>query len=253
MEVLNEEKKTVRRRKKHMNPFLKLLMIVLIPVGIFLFLDSPIFDVDNFNVEGNDYYLDEEILTMGNCKTGENIFWGTDCSDICERLEKDAYMAQVKVRRVLPDTISIELTERKQIGAIVYGERFVVIDGEGTVLRKTEVDPKVTIISGMTISKLEVGDTIEVEEAVLFRQALEILNAMDQNGMYFKSLNLTKTSASAYILDNLVCSGSAEDITKAIKDGKIQVVTEELFDREIERGTIKVSGDNNISFTPKID
>ncbi len=236
-----------------MNPFLKLLIIILIPVGVFLFLNSPVFDVENFTVEGNNYYLDEEILTMGNCKTGQNIFWGTDCSNIRERLEKDAYMALVKVRRVLPDTISIELTERKQIGAIVYGEKYVVIDGQGTVLRKTEVDPKVTIISGMTISKLAVGETIEVEEKVLFRQALEMLNAMDANGMYFKRISVGKTSTSAYILDNLVCKGTAEHITEAIEEGKLQIVTEELFEKEIERGTIKISGDTNISFTPKID
>lgn len=244
---------TTRKRKKRINPLIKLLIIAGVIAGIFVFLNSSFFTVDKFTVEGNQYYLDNEILTMGNCKTGGNIFWGTDCSDIKARLEKDAYMSDVKVRRVLPDTISIELTERRQIGAIVYGEKYVVIDGNGTVLRKTEVDPKVTVLSGLTISKLEMGEVIEVEEKVLFRQALELLQTMDREGMYFKAISIGKTSIKAYILDNLVCSGTSEHITAAIKDGKLQIVTEELFDRKIERGTIKVSGDNNISFTPKID
>ena len=99
----------------------------------------------------------------------------------------------------LPDTISIELSERKQIGAIVYGEKYVVIDANGTVLRKTEVDPKVTVLSGLTISKLEVGEVIEVEEKVLFRQVLELLNESDRNGMFFKRISIDKSTMKAYI------------------------------------------------------
>ena len=252
--ITEERKKKARKkRKRHTNPFAVLLILIALAAGILVFLNSSFFDVEEFTVEGNSYYLDDEILTMGNCKTGKNIFWGTDCSDIKARLEKDAYMAEVKVTRKLPRTISIELTERKQVGAIVYGAKYVVIDANGTVLRKTEVDPEVTILRGFTISKLEMGQTIEVEEGVLFHQALDLLEAMDANDMYFKAISVGKTTTKAYILDNLIVSGSADDITAALKSGKIQIVTEKLFDDDIERGTIKVSDGNDISFTPKID
>ncbi len=252
--ITEERKKKARKkRKRRTNPFVVLLILIALAAGILVFLNSSFFDVEEFTVEGNRYYLDDEILTMGNCKTGKNIFWGTDCSDIKARLEKDAYMAEVKVSRKLPRTISIELTERKQVGAIVYGAKYVVIDANGTVLRKTEVDPEVTILRGFTISKLEMGQTIEVEESVLFRQALDLLVAMDANNMYFKAISVGKTTTKAYILDNLICSGSTDDITAALKAGKIQIVTEKLFDDDIERGTIKVSDGSDISFTPKID
>ena len=47
--------------------------------------------------------------------------------------------------------------------------------------------------------------------------------------------------------------GTPEIMIKARQDGKLQAVTEELFDREIERGKIQISGENYISFTPKIE
>ena len=72
------KEKSTKRRKKHRNPFLKLGIGIAILVGVFLFLNSPLFTVEQFTVDGNSYYLEEEILTMGNCKTGGNIFWGTD-------------------------------------------------------------------------------------------------------------------------------------------------------------------------------
>ena len=109
-----------------------------------------------YEVEGNSYYSDDEILVLGNCQTGENIFWGTPLSDIEERLSRDAYMQEVTVKRSLPDTVKISINERRQAAAIVYGEKFVVIDGNGTVLRKTGVEPKITVIRGLTISKMNV-------------------------------------------------------------------------------------------------
>ena len=67
-----------------------------------------------------------------------------------------------RVKRVLPDKIRIEITERTQVAAVVYGENYVVIDSEETVLRKTEVEPQLTLIRGLTISGIEVGEPIEV-------------------------------------------------------------------------------------------
>lgn len=245
--------KDTRKRRKRMNPFLKIGIFMACIVCVLMFLGSPLFKVEEFTVEGNQYYLKDEILTMGNCKTGGNIFWGTDCADIKERLKKDAYMENVDVKRVLPHTIAITLTERKQIAAIVYGEKYVVIDAAGIVLRKTELAPKVTILSGITISKLEVGTVIEVEEKVRFRQILELLSISEKNSMYFKKIAVSKTSIQPYILDNLICEGTPEDITDAVKEGRLQIVTEELFAKDIEHGVIKLSEDKDISFSPKID
>ena len=252
-EFNTDRRKKTKRRRRHVNPFVVLAIIIACIAGILVFLNSSFFDVQEFTVEGNSYYLDEEILTMGKCQTGGNIFWGTDLKGIKSRLEKDSYMSEVKVSRKLPHTVKIKLTERKQVAAIVYGDRYVVIDASGYILRKTDVEPKLTIISGLTISKLEVGSDIEVEETVRFGQALEIITSMEKNNMYFTKLVVSKDGITAYVLDNLICSGSPDALTECLESGKLAVVVQELFDREIERGTIKISGSDNISFSPKID
>ena len=139
-----------------------------------------------------------------------------------------------------------------QVAGIVYGKSYVVIDQEGVVLRKTSVDPKVTILRGMNISKLTLGEPIEIEEDVLFRQSMDIVRAMRENGMYFKSVIVKEDGAKAYVLDSLVVSGLAENIVTALENKDIQLVVQELFNQKIERGTIKVTGDNYVSFTPKV-
>ena len=190
---------------------------------------------------------------MGNCRTGENIFWGSGLGEIKKRLSKDAYMQEVTVKRSLPDTIVIEIMERTQTAAVVYGEEYVVIDGQGMILRKTDVEPKIPVIKGLTISKLEVGQEIEAEEKVLLRQTLEFLNAMTEADLFFKKIEMSDLQIRAYVYDNLICQGTQENLIKAMESGKLQLVLQELLEREIERGIIQVSGEDYISFSPKLD
>lgn len=218
---------------------------------VIFFLKSPIFNVAKYNIIGNSYYTDEEILNMGNCTIGNNIFIGINGGDIAGRLEQDPYMERVKVRRKLPNTIEIHLKERRQIAAIVYGEKFIVIDNEGTVLRKTSVEPDLTILRGITISKLVIGETIEAEEQIQLRQAMDILNIMEENQMYFTEIEMRKDIVVAHVLKRLVCKGQTTQLMDTLKSKALSRVVKELFDMGIEKGTIKISGDNYISFTEK--
>ena len=204
-------------------------------------------------MEGNSYYSDDEIRVMGGCKTGGNIFWDAELADIRNRLLKDAYMQEVTVKRSLPGTITITINERKQTAAIIYGEKYVVIDGNGIVLRKTGVQPKIPVLKGLTISKLNLGEPVEAEESVLLRQTLEMLRSMEKGDMYFKKIELSKMQIRAFVDDSLICQGSPDHLMETMENGKLQMVIQELFEQDIQRGTIKVGGDDYISFTPKID
>lgn len=242
-----------KRRKSKVSPLVKLLVIVVLGAGLYFFASSSFFDVAAYEVKGNSYYSKDEILTMGNCKTGGNIFWGSGCKDMKQRLQRDAYMEEVKVKRILPDTIRVELTERKQLAAVVYGENYVVIDKNATVLRKTKVEPQLTLIYGLTISKLEVGQLMEAEQKVQLRQTLEMLGTMESYDMYFTKIEMSKAGVKAYVLDYLVCEGTPQNLMESMKTGNLQKVIKGLFDQNIERGTVKVSGDDYISFSPEFD
>ena len=243
------EKKTRRKKKSLLG---KLLAFIGIIAGVIIIASTSYFNVKSFEITGNSYYSDEEITVMGNCKTGENIFWGISLGEIEERLQKDAYMADVKVKRILPNTVSVELDERKQVAAVVYGQHYVVIDNDGIVLRNTEVDPKVTHIHGLTISKIEVGQAIEVEEKVKLRQTLEMLSIMESKDMYFVKIEMTDSGVNAYVLENLVCKGTPQNIMEAMKTQNLQKTVAELFKLKIERGTINISGGEYISFNPSL-
>ena len=249
---MEKEERRRERKKRKIKGWVKfVIFLILVGVVAVMLFTSP-FDVQKYTVSGNNYYSDDEILLMGNCQTGENIFIGTNCQDIRQRLERDAYMQDVQISRSLPNTIKIKIKERKQVGACVYGQKYIVVDENGIVLRKASVDPKVTIIRGLTISKLVIGEEIEVEESTLLRQTLEMLDCMNNNNMYFKEIKFSNSGIKAYILNNLVCVGTPENIMESIENQELQKVVQKLFDDGIEKGTIKLSGDNYISYSKKV-
>ncbi len=248
-----KNKKNRKKRKKKMSPLLKILITILILGTAFIIASTSYFDVDKYKVEGSSYYSQEEIVIMGDCKTGGNIFWGSNLKDIESRLEQDPYIEAAKTKRLLPNRILIEVKERRQVAAVVYGDNYVVIDNEGLVLRNTKVEPQLTLIQGVTISKIEVGQPIEIEEKVKFRQITEMIDVMESSDMYFSKIVATKTGVDAYVLDNLLCEGSPQNIMEAMRERNLQKVVNGLFDLKIERGTIKISGGEYISFNPAIE
>lgn len=236
-----------------MHPLLKLGIVVAVAGTAVLFSMSNFFAIKNYEVKGNDYYSDKEIKVMANCTQGANIFWDGKIADIKERLLKDTYMESVEVKRQLPDTVIINLVEREQLAALVYGEEYIVVDTEGVALRKTDVRPKITVVSGLTISKLTMGEVVEAEESTRLSLVMELLNTANDNNMFFKKIKPGKSEYKCYIFDNLICKGKVKNIKKSIKDGELQLVVQTLLDKKIERGTIEIGSDGYVSFSPEID
>ncbi len=244
-QVKREPKK---RRKKHYLRRFVILLAVIAAAGAFL--SSGFFAVKTVEVEGNQYYDDDEIINLADARTGVNLFWGARSSDIKDRLMADPYFVDVTVHRKLPDTLVIEVEERDQIAAITYGDSYIVIDEEGVMLRKTSVDPKLTLLTGLTVSKLKVGEPVEAEEAATLASTLQMLNSMKDGDFFFKKIDVSQVVIRAYIYDTLVVKGTPKQMMKAIDSGNLQKVVNKLIKSDIRRGTINLGDHNYVPFSP---
>jgi len=247
---LQIDRKPKKRRKKH--PLVRLFLFVVIIVAAVVFLTSSLFDIKNIEVSGNRYFTDSEIISMADATKGGNIFRLAQRLSIKRRLLENPYFTGVKVKRKLPSTEVIEVKERRQVAAVPYGDQYVVIDTEGVVLRKSSVDPEVTLLKGMTISRMEVNKKIEVEESDVLKSTLRMLSSMRKGDFYFKQINVSKSHIEAYITDMLVVKGSPDKVEAAIKSGGLQKVVNKLFKKKIKRGTIDISRKNYISSSPEV-
>lgn len=242
----------VRKKRKKKHYLLRFLIFLAVCAGMYLFLTSSYFDVKSVTVKGNSYYTDEEVIALSGWKKGGNIFFSAGTGDMEDNLLKDPYFREVDISRKLPGTLEIDVTERTQMAAFVYGDRYVVIDDEGIVLRKSEVMPELTLLTGLTISKMNPGEAVEAEESENLKTTLEMLKAMEDGDIFFKQIDVSKVTIKAHIYDYLIVSGTPKEIMKSIESGDLQKVVSKLFDEGITRGTISAGGEGYMSFSPEI-
>lgn len=242
-----------KRRRKRRRIMIGLLTLLLVLVGGFFALRSTYFSIKEIKVEGNTYFTEGEIISISGATTGRNLIFDSGKGEIVEKLEKNPYFKNIDVRRKLPSTLVINVEERPQVAAVEFGDSFIVIDDEGVILRKTDVDPKLTLLTGLTISKLTIGENIEAEEKETLAMTLRMLDTMTDGDMYFKKIDVAKVVIRAYIYDNLIVKGTPSEITEAIDSGQLQKVVADLFEQDISRGTIVMGGSSYMSFSPELD
>lgn len=244
----------VVKKKKRKSHFLRNSLIILLLLGAaFLFVKSDYFLIKNIEVEGNTYYTKNEIISLADAKTGNNIIFDAEIKQMEENLEKNPFFKIIEIKRKLPSTIVIRVEERQQMAAIQFGDKYIVMDDEGVILRMTEVEPKVTLLTGLTISKMDVGEPLEAEEKENLSMVLRMLKTMQDGDLYFKKIDASKAVIKAYIYDTLIVKGTASEVFSAIEAGEVQLVVSDLFEKGVSRGTIKMGGSGNVIFTPDIE
>lgn len=241
-------RKKKKRKKKHY--FLRFIILVAFTVGAYYFFTSSLFDIQKITVDNNKYYTVEQVISLAGAKTGENLFEAS-LSQMKEKLLADPYIKNVKLKRKLPAEVVIIVEERKEDAAVPYGNQYIIIDNEGMVLRKTDSEPTLTLLSGMTIENMEPGTPLAVEENAVLTDTLKMLQEIKKYEVFFKRIDLSSITIKAYIYDQLVCEGTPENIMDNLDS--LQEVLYDLYTKGIERGVIKMGSDKYFSFSPLVE
>jgi hypothetical protein len=248
-----EKRRMKRKRKLKMPGFFTRIFINLgVIIAVTAFSLSSFFTVDTIDVQGNKYFTDEEISNMAHASTGQNIIYKLNKGNMLNYLEKNPYIEEARVYRKLPSTIVINVKERIQIAALTYGDQFLIIDNKGTLLRITKTKPKLTIVTGFKVKKVKLGEPVEVNSPDLFKELLSLLKSMEAGDVYFTKINITELFITANVYDSLVVKSKYKDLKDNIDKGRLHKVLDELFKRNIKRGTITISSDGYASFTPEL-
>lgn len=242
------------KKRKHYKShfFLKVILLLIACAATAAFACSPVFTIRNVKVEGNRFYTDEQIINMSGVEVGGNLFLNAQKSKIRSNLKDNIYFKDVRVKRSIPGTLVIDVTEREELAALKYGDKYVVIDEDAVVLRIAQIDPEVTVITGLKIMKMEAGEKAQVEESKAFDDTLSTLHTMKEGDLFFKKIEIEDQALTAFIYDMLKVEGSSQQLREAIEKGTLQKVVNKLMKSKIERGTIILGEDDYISFSPAV-
>ncbi len=242
------------RKKRRFRTRFYIIVTILVLVIAFLLLSlSSIFTVDSIEVRGNQHYTAEEIINMGHAVPGRNLVYDLNKKEIEEYLEQNPYIKNATVSRKLPSTMVIRVTEREEKMAFRYDDDYLIMDEDGILLKKTRNEPMATLVEGIVINKIKLGEKIGAVETERLDRAIELIHSMTSADMYFVRVDMSKDNVvRAYIYDTLAVKASYDLLIENLENGRLHLVVEKLFSDGIERGTITFDEDGTASFMPAI-
>lgn len=184
-----EERKRRQKREKRfriLKIILKILLLFAIIIGILLFLFiSPVFNIKKINVQGNSKINTEEIESLSKINMNENIFRFSS-RQIEENVKENAYIDTVEVKRKIPNTVEIIVTERETKYQLEYGNAFVYIDGNGNILEISNENANLPIIRGYSTAQenIQVGNKLVDEDCNKLLTVEKFLRAAKSNEIY---------------------------------------------------------------------
>lgn len=181
-----KEKSKWRKLKKVIFGILKLIIIigVLVGIGAFLFV-SPVFNITEIQVENASKISANTYISLSEIKLGENIF-RISKSKVRSAITKESYVEEVEIKRKLPGTVSIIVTERTPKYVIEKnGGIYMYIDKNGYYLEDSMETLDFPIIRGTLtdIYKLNPGDRILQEDLEKFNDLIKITDGIKNHNI----------------------------------------------------------------------
>ena len=165
-------KKVKKQKKKGVTLNKALTVSALVVLCMVMVAFTPYFRIKNIIVEGNEHIDDEYICRVSGVSAGMNTF-SVKLSEVRNNLLSEAYIHDVKIKRVFPNDIKIVITESNPSAVIPYADgKFVLIDRFGKILEETSVENgeypeitgvSVTVTEGHEIKPAESKDESRVE------------------------------------------------------------------------------------------
>ena len=240
-----------RKKNRFITRFYVFLTILFFGIAWFLISNSGLFTIDAVEVKGNSHYTAEEIINMGHVSTGRNIIYKANIKETKEFLENNPYIRHAEVRRRLPSTLVIRVVEREERFAFKYDDDYLVMDEEGILLKKSRNKPMTTIVQGIVVSKIKLGEKIGAENSKRMDMVIDLIKMMMKSDLYYVSVDISsEKKIMAYIYDTLVVKADYDTLMTNMENGRLHLVLEKLFEDGIERGTITFGEDGTASFIP---
>jgi len=196
----NRKKKSGFKRFAGMKPGLKiavgmafiLTMSVCFVCGYGFFINSDCLRVKDIQVHGLSLLSPEAAIRRAGVETGENIL-AVNLSVAGRRLQADPWIADVRIRRVLPSTIVIDVREHTPVAILDWGEMFLVNNRREVFKRLESADPVLLpVISGVDYGDLDAAGR---PVSPVLNAALDVIETVSVMGRRKPGMNIRKVIA----------------------------------------------------------
>ena len=245
-----KKQKKRNRLIKRIKRIVKVVILLCIIIGAIIFATcSPIFNIADIEVLNNNKVSSETIISLSGINKNENIFRFISTKAI-NNIKENAYIEDVKIKRVIPNKVQIEITEREPTFSIPVLGEFAYISTQGYILEIAKNELNLPIIYGFKTNEenITVGNRISEEDLISLETILRIVSVMKDNELYEKITNIDITDKNDYSIymqeeKKTIHLGDASNLSNKM----LYVVSIIEQEKDIE-GDIFANGDLNSDF-----
>lgn len=248
-EFLKKQRKR-NRLIKRIKLLLKILVLTGIIVGAIVFATcSPIFNIADIEVVNNNRLSSETIISLSGISKEQNIF-SFISAKVSDNIKQNAYIEDVKIKRIIPNKVQIEVQEREPKFSIPVLGEFAYINTQGYILEITQNELNLPVIYGINTpeDQVQVGSRVNEEDLGSLETILRIMSVMNDNSLYDKVTNIDISDKNDYIIymqdeKKTIHLGDASNL-----NNKMLYIIEILEKEKDVEGDIFVNGDLNNNF-----
>ena len=250
-----ERKRRIRKEKrlKIIKAILKIILFIAIIAGIAAFLlVSPVFNINEISVSGNNKIQATEIESLSQLNIEQNIFRFSK-ETVKNNIKQNAYIDSVEIKRKLPNKIEINVTERTPAYQIKFGNAFAYIDEKGNILEINEEDLKLPLITGYKtqVEDFKAGNMMQ-EDVTKLDTVNSIIRVSKSNEIYDLITSIDITNDEEYKVEfkgegKTAYLGDASNI-----NDRILLLKEILLKEKGNQGEIFINDLNKVFFREKV-
>ena len=106
----DEEIKKINRKKVFISLFILLIIVI---AGIIYFLTTPMFNITNIEVTGNEKNSVDTYVSLTKIELNSTNIFEVTKNKITKNIKENPYVESVQIKRKLPSTLEIVITERE--------------------------------------------------------------------------------------------------------------------------------------------
>ena len=244
------KKKTHKKKKKNKSHKIIILLLIILGMTIFAMI-TPIFNITEITVEGNNKIDKETVISYSGLTIGENIFRNLK-SKVEINIKENSYIKEAIMKRKLPGTIELKVEEREIAYQIQLIDGYIYIDNQGYILENNSKKAKVPNLEGIATTQEELLNSkrLNSEDLNKLNTINRIIDSVKSIEIEEKITTINAENTNEYILylkseDKYIYLGNANNL-----NNKILYIQMMLNQEKGTPGTMFINGDLNEGFKP---
>lgn len=172
--------------------------------GVALIAAAPSLQIGQLTVRGHERLSTGEVLALVEGLRGQNIL-AVDLEHWQQKLLSSPWVDAATLRRVLPSTVEISVTERRPMGVARIGTAMYLVDARGVIIDEygpSYADIDLPIVDGLSASPQDGGSIVDVARAEFAARVVAALSTRPELQQRVSQLDVSNLHDAVLILDD---------------------------------------------------